>query len=178
MDLHLDDRLLHGRILHGWLPVLKPTRIVLVARGLADSPRALLYAASAAELGLPLVCCELADAQLPAPRPGDFWLTDAPPALESLPRVGIEIKGLVIIGLREAGGQPLAEDFTPAAESLAALLQLAEGGLIVRCQRFPNEPAIPVAVLARGAGSRGGARPWPPSSSASTIISPWAISIT
>ena len=156
MDLHLDDRLLHGRILHGWLPVLKPTRIVLVARGLAGSPRALLYAASAAELGLPLVCCEFAGEQLPAPQLGDFWLTDALPALEGLPRAGVEMKGLVIIGLREAGGQPLAEDFTPSAESLATLLQLAARGLIVSCQRFPNEPAIPVAVLARGAGLRGG----------------------
>jgi mannose/fructose/N-acetylgalactosamine-specific phosphotransferase system component IIB len=156
VDLYLDDRLLHGRILHGWLPVLRPARIVLVARGLAGGPQAAIYAEAAAETGLPLVCHE-PDGALPLPAPGDFWLTNTPQAARGLKASGATVERLVIIGLRDAGGLPLATDFTPTAGSLAALVQLGESGIRAVVQRFPGEPAIPVAALAERAGRPEGA---------------------
>jgi len=153
VDLHLDDRLLHGRILHGWLPVLKPARLVLVARGLVGSPQAALYAEAAAELGLPLICCE-PDGSPPPLAAADFWLTNSPQAARDLQAGGAAIRRLVIVGLRDAGGSPLAVDFTPDADSRAALLQLGESGIAVLVQRFPGEAAVPLAALAGGAGLR------------------------
>lgn len=148
MDLHLDDRLLHGRILHGWLPALRPARLVLVAAGLGADGRAAEFAAALAELALPLLCCDpQRAAPPPAPAAGDFWLTDAPAHCDWLRAQGLPVARLVIIGLRDQGGAALAPDFAPAAESRRRLLALAAAGLPCLLQRFPSEPTRAAADL-------------------------------
>lgn len=150
MDLHLDDRLLHGRILHGWAPTLRPQRFVLVARGLPARLEFASYAAAAAELDISLHGCDPWADPLPAPVAGDFWLTDAPAAAARLVACGCAPARLVVIGLRDPEAPALAPDFAPGPASRSALAALAAGGLPVFIQRFPSESATPLAALAAG----------------------------
>ncbi len=148
MDLYLDDRLLHGRILHGWAPVLRPQRFVLAARGLPGSQQATLYAAAATESGAAIHCCDPWGGEaLPAVAAGDFWLAQEPQAAAALLAAGLAVERLVIIGLREAAGRPLAADFAPSPASLDALAALGERGVGVLVQSFPGEAAAPIAQL-------------------------------
>jgi mannose/fructose/N-acetylgalactosamine-specific phosphotransferase system component IIB len=139
VDLYLDDRLLHGRILHGWAPVLRPRRLLLVARGVRGAQVEVLYAAAAAELGVELCCLEPGGAPPPASADGDFWLTDAPENVGWLVAAGLAPRRLVVIGLREAGGRDLAKDLTVGETALAVLRELAAAGLEIVQQRFPGE---------------------------------------
>jgi mannose/fructose/N-acetylgalactosamine-specific phosphotransferase system component IIB len=152
VDLHLDDRLLHGRILHGWMPVLNPARLLLVSPALADARGQALYADAAAELGAALRCLAPGGAPPPAPAPGDFWLTDAPDGARWLLDEGLRIQRLVIIGLREAGGRALAADLQAGESTLARLGQLARAGVQIVHQPFPGEPARALRDLLAGDG--------------------------
>ena len=147
MILHLDDRLLHGRILHGWGAALGVRRYVLISARLADAARRQLAEAAAAEAGCALACAAPGDVQLPAPlsAPGDFWLTDSPEAAEALLAEGTAFSELRLIGLREAQGRRFGEDVCVGERSLASLRRLAEAGVTVAVQRFPADtPRVPV----------------------------------
>jgi hypothetical protein len=156
VDLHLDDRLLHGRILHGWAPLLRPRRFVLAARELPGSQAAALFAAGAVESGAGVLCCDpWAGAPLPPALPGDFWLAASAPAAARLLAAGLAVERLVIIGLREAAGRPLAPDFAPSPASVDVLAAIAAGGIGVLIQRFPGEPGTPLAPLLAAAAPEG-----------------------
>lgn len=150
MDLYLDDRLLHGRILHGWVPALRPRRIVLLARGLPGRAEFASYAEAAAEVDTALHGCDPWAAPPPAPAAGDFWLTDAPAAAARLLAIGPLPARLLIIGLRDPESPVLAADFAPSGENRRALAALAAQGLAVLVQRFPGETATPLAALLGG----------------------------
>jgi mannose/fructose/N-acetylgalactosamine-specific phosphotransferase system component IIB len=145
--LHLDDRLLHGRILHGWGAALGVRRYVLISASLVDPARRRLAEAAAAEAGCALACAAPGDAQLPAPlsAPGDFWLTDSPETAEALLAGGTTFSELRLIGLRETGGRRVSEDVCVGERSLTGLRRLAEAGVAVAVQRFPADtPRVPV----------------------------------
>ncbi|MCB9514701.1 MAG: hypothetical protein R3C71_03915 [Candidatus Krumholzibacteriia bacterium] len=150
MDLHLDDRLLHGRILHGWAPVLRPARVLLVSPALADARGRALYAEAGAELDAALRFLAPGGEPPPAPAPGDFWLTDAPGGARWLLASGLAVARLVIIGLREAGGRALAEDLRAGAATLARLDDLAAAGVEILHQPFPGGPARTLRSLLAG----------------------------
>lgn len=150
MDLHLDDRLLHGRILHGWAPTLGPRRFVLVARGLPARPEFASYAAAVAELDATLHGCDPWADSPPAAAPEDFWLVEGPAAAARLLEAGLRPQRLVVIGLRDADAAALAPDFAPGPANRRALAALAAGGLPIVVQPFPAESATPLATLLAG----------------------------
>jgi len=157
VDLHLDDRLLHGRILHGWAAALRPRRFVLVSAGLPGSPREPIFAAAARELDASLLCLDPGGSLVPpAPAPGDFWLTDSAAGARWLVESGAPVERLVLVGLRDPAGHRLAEDLQVDAEPLAVLRALWCRGLLVVQQRFPGESARPLPALLPAAGDAKG----------------------
>ncbi len=139
VDLHLDDRLLHGRILHGWGRILKPRRYVLVSERLTDATLCDLYADTAAGSDTELCCFAPEQGAAPQPRENDFWLTDAPAAALWLLDAGPAYRRLTVIGLREATGPELPDGSRIGSESMARLWELAARGVTVRLQSFPGE---------------------------------------
>ncbi len=134
--LHLDDRLLHGKILHGWSAASSP-RIVLISESL-DDPE---LAASCAEAADPAacLCLEPGGEDLPEFRQGDFWLVDSLESAAGLLRRGA-FPALRIIGLRE-GGEELGPDFSPGAAARKLLDEMASEGLRIDIQSFPGARA-------------------------------------
>ncbi|MBN2169984.1 MAG: PTS sugar transporter subunit IIB [Candidatus Krumholzibacteriota bacterium] len=145
MDLHLDDRLLHGRILHGWGRRLGARRYVLVIPAAGDPARRAVYAAVAREAGAELVLAA-ADAA-PAPRAGDFWLADGPAAALALWRAGRRYRRLILIGLRRSAGRRLGPDITADEADLDALRALQAAGVGCERRRFPDEAGEPLPPL-------------------------------
>ena len=144
MDLHLDDRLLHGRILHGWGTRLAPSRYVLVSGRLADEAAWRPYRDAAAGAGADLLYLNDGEDAPPAPRTGEFWLTDSPAAALWLLANGPAPERLLLIGLRDAEGRALPGDFRVSQAHLADLLRLADAGVAVFLQRFPTEAPLPL----------------------------------
>ena len=142
MDLHLDDRLLHGRILHGWAPPLRVRRFVLVSARLGEADRRAQFR----EAALPrrLVFVLPGEAAWPAPEPeeGDFWLCDSLEGVDFLLASGPVPERLTLIGLRE-GGAPLAADIAPSKATARKLEALARAGLAIEIRPFPGAPGLP-----------------------------------
>jgi len=139
MRLHLDDRLLHGRILQGWGPRLGTRRYVLVSQRLPADELEARYGASAAQAGCEIRCCDPeAAAALGPPGEGEFWLTDNPVSAWALWQAGARIETLVLVGLRDAGGKRFAEDVVAGERSRGALATLADLGVVLQIQRFPD----------------------------------------
>ena len=143
MVLHLDDRLLHGRILHGWALPLGIRRFVLVSARQAAADRRAQFR----EAALPrrLVFVLPGDAAWPAPEPedGDFWLCDSLEGVEFLLASGPVPEGLILIGLRE-GGTPLAADIAPSKKTGRRLEALSRAGLAIEIRPFPGAPGLPL----------------------------------
>jgi mannose/fructose/N-acetylgalactosamine-specific phosphotransferase system component IIB len=139
VDLHLDDRLLHGRILHGWGRVLKPRRYVLVSERLADPELCGLHAEAAEANDAQLCCIVPGEGMPPSAREGDFWLTDAPAAALWLLDVDRPFERLIVIGLREATGPILPDGNRIGEESLARLGELSVRAVNVELRAFPAE---------------------------------------
>jgi len=139
VDLHLDDRLLHGRILHAWGERLGLRRYILISRCLADPARAALYRGVAAEAGCEILCLPLAEPwDLPAADEGDFWLTDEPSGALALLERGGRLERLLVLGLRDPDGEDLGDGMRAGPESLATLRSLAAGGVAVEIRPFPD----------------------------------------
>jgi len=135
MILHLDDRLLHGKILHGW-SAAQASRIVLLSRRLEDADLSARCREAAG--GIPCISLD-AEAKLPNPQPGDFWLTDNLELAGELLRSG-RAECLKIIGLRQ-GGEELGSDFSPEEQSRKMLDEWASQGLRIEIQSFPSSSA-------------------------------------
>jgi len=135
MILHVDDRLLHGRILHGW-NAASAARILLVSERLDDEVLRRAFRLSAEPARILFV--RPVAGPIPAERKGDFWLSDSLSCVEAMLEGKASISVLKIIGLRE-GGEALGPDLSPSAESRSALDRLAGGGLPVFLQPFPGD---------------------------------------
>ena len=116
MDIHLDDRLLHGRIIHGWCERIESRRCLLVSARMTDPATCGLYRAVAEDAGLSLLCVtpELAAAELEAE---DFVLTDRPACVASLLDAGLVFDELIITGLRDEAGEICGKDILLSAET-------------------------------------------------------------
>ncbi len=136
MILHLDDRLLHGKILHGW-SASSARRIGLISERMADPQQR----TSCAEAAAPAPCLYIEPKARPLPpwAEGDFCLTDSLQLAAVLLREGA-FAGLKIIGLRE-GGEDLGPDFSPGVASRKLLDEMALEGLRIEIQPFPGTRA-------------------------------------
>jgi hypothetical protein len=135
MILHLDDRLLHGKILHGWAAAEAP-RIVLISTRLQDFG---LSDRCQEAAGGSLCICLATSAKLPEPEPGDFWLTDNLDLAREL--LGArKAESLKIIGMRQQG-EELGPDFCPNSSSRKLLDEIASQGLRIEIQSFPSSRA-------------------------------------
>ena len=143
MVLHLDDRLLHGRILHGWAQPLGVRRFVLVSARLDDADRRAQFLEAALPRDLAFVLPGNAAWPAPEPEDGDFWLCDSPECAEFLLASGPAPVALILIGLRE-GGKPLAPDIAPSMATERSLEALVHAGLPVEIRPFPGEPGRPL----------------------------------
>lgn len=145
MDLHLDDRLLHGRILHSWAERLGPARWVLVSQSLAEPELASIYSAAAEATGaFCLVCSDVTSP--PPPMTDDFWLTDDLALVRRLMTSSLGFSRLIVIGLRESEADWRLGDFRLSEDSRRQLEELSQT-LPVELRPFPSAPSSGLADL-------------------------------
>jgi mannose/fructose/N-acetylgalactosamine-specific phosphotransferase system component IIB len=137
MILHVDDRLLHGKILHGW-SAFSARRILLISEDLDDEARVSAYKRVAHPVKLQ--CLLPGVDSLPPEMEGDFWLTDSLSIVKKLLEKKTQITSLVVIGLRQ-GGEELGPDFAPDSTVRNLLDSLTLKGLKIEIQAFPRAEA-------------------------------------
>ncbi|MCP4546129.1 MAG: PTS sugar transporter subunit IIB [bacterium] len=139
MNYHLDNRCLHGRILHGWGTRLRVKRYLIFSLDLSDPQIRELYRDGARSVG-----CEIeffassADYSSHVERTGDFWLVDSPAAALELNRVEPRFERLILIGLRDQSGEVISEDVRLSADNRALLEELAAHNVSIEIRRFPE----------------------------------------
>lgn len=141
MDLHLDDRLLHGRILHGWGERLGTRRYVLISERLADPVLRRSFQLAAEMAGASLRCLlpeDLGAGPVHLPR-DEFWLTDSAVTALRLREAGWSFERLVVIALRDDEGVRLADDLCVGDVSRRALGRLETAGVVVEHRAFPAD---------------------------------------
>jgi mannose/fructose/N-acetylgalactosamine-specific phosphotransferase system component IIB len=151
MHLHvrIDDRLLHGQVTYGWMPVLRPS-LVLIAddRAAADEWERETYLASEVE-GVSVEILDLAAAAARLSREGaaerTLLLVRGPIELLRLVRAGLRVPEAVVGGLHAGAGRvAFAEDLQVSKEEALAFSALGRSG--VRCYYQPL-PTSEVSAL-------------------------------
>lgn len=158
MDLYLDDRLLHGRILHGWGGALRPRRYVLVTSTALAPASGEAYRAGAAARGADFAAASLSGGGLPEPEAGDFWLLDSLDTALRLIGRGFGCERLIVTGLR--GGASAGDgDFALGAARRIQIARLQLDGVEVLLQAFPADE--PLRRFPARPGKENRDRPWP-----------------
>ena len=152
--LHLDDRFLHGKILHGWGGRLGIRRYLLITRAPLAADRLAGFREAAGEAGASLcVYCvgekpsAEAGAALGEQRADDFWLCESPAAALGLIWEGRKIARLLIVAVRDAEGLSLGEEYCFGRSTIAAMRALRQAGVGLEARPFPDADALDLEPL-------------------------------
>jgi mannose/fructose/N-acetylgalactosamine-specific phosphotransferase system component IIB len=144
--VRVDDRLIHGQVVEGWLPVIQAQRIVVVSdRAVEDElQKGLMRLAVPEEVALDVV-------SVPAAAPNLNGWAKAPervmvlvPGVAELVRLleaGALIREVNLGGIHDAPGRVMAAPhlwLTP--EERARIAALAAGGLAIETRALPADP--------------------------------------
>ena len=153
----IDDRLIHGQVVHGWGGPLRPTWIGIVSDPLrADPRRADLYLFAAPE-GARAAALSVSEALLPSTlatieAERSFLLFPGPEEPLRLKQGGFPLVEVNVGGLHHAEGKvevlPYIHVSSAEREALLALERL---GVRLRAQDLPTNPARNLAPLLGGA---------------------------
>ena len=153
----IDDRLIHGQVVHGWGGKLRPTWIGIVSDALSQEPaRAALYLFAAPEesraevLSIPEALRESIRQTILAER--SFLLF--PSALEPLrlKEGGFPLEEVNVGGLHHAPGKDAVLPYVYLdAGDRDSLLRLASLGVRLVAQDLPTNPAHPLEPLLKSA---------------------------
>ena len=152
----IDDRLIHGQVVHGWGGKLRPTWIGIVSDALSQEPaRAALYVFAAPEgsqaevISIPEALRESTRQKILAER--SFLLF--PSALEPLrlKEGGFPLEEVNVGGLHHAPGKAAVLPYVYLdATDRDYLLSLSRLGVRVVAQDLPTNPAHPLEALLQG----------------------------
>lgn len=146
----IDDRLIHGQVVEGWVNYLKATRIFVADDRVASNP----FQRSIMELSVPQglkvsigcveeICCQLSAAALEADR--IILLFSNPADVLRALEAGLDCRTLNIGGMHYVPGKHKLMDVLSVDDAdLAALKALAAKGIKVDIQTIPTQRPVPL----------------------------------
>lgn len=148
--VRIDNRLVHGQVVEGWLPHLKVRRLVVLDREAAQSPLA------RASMGLAVpqsVSFELApdDALLQKiaddPVPTLLLFRDVAGAYQAVQH-GLKLPRLNLGNIHfKSGRLPITASVFLDGQELQELEALSQAGVVVEAQALPGEPPVGIAEI-------------------------------
>ncbi|MBI5242053.1 MAG: PTS sugar transporter subunit IIB [Elusimicrobia bacterium] len=154
--VRIDDRLIHGQVVEGWLPVLGCSRIIVVSDAAAadEVQRQLMRLALPESVSLEIVpvagACEAVKAAAAAPEPV-LVLAPGPGEVLAMIDGGAEFKSVNVGGLHhQAGHVRLGRAIFLSDADQKALQAIAERGVLLEGRAVPSEQGEDVMALLRG----------------------------
>ena len=150
--VRIDDRLIHGQVVEGWLPVLKAARVVVVSDDAASDPvqRALMELSLPAEVALDVLDSIKAPAVLKAAAGSServLLLAPGPQEVLALHEAGVPFDSVNVGGLHFAAGTvQLGKAIFLDQGDMLCLEALAARGVRVEGRAVPSE--APMDVMA------------------------------
>ena len=154
--VRIDDRLVHGQVVEGWIPFLKAERVLVVSAAAAadETQAALMKMALPEEIGFQVLTVEQA-AQQEAfkEKGGPRTLVLAPGPLEVLGLLehGIKFSRINIGGLHYSAGKvQLGRAIFLSGEDLQALKRISRCGVQLEGRALPGEKEVDLLSLLDG----------------------------
>ena len=155
--LRVDDRLVHGQVVEGWLPSLKADLIIVASDAAAADPvqAALMKMAMPPAVGLVVVAVADAAKTLAAPQMASrraLVLVPGPGEALALLKLGVAVDRVNVGGLHFTVGKvQLGRALFLDEKDKAALREIAARGVKLEGQPLPSDPEEDLAVMLRSA---------------------------
>lgn len=153
--VRIDDRLVHGQVVEGWIPHLKAEQVVVVSDAAASdgTHQALMRMAMPEGIGLRVLAVSAAVAEaagLEGARERTLILAPSPREVLALVEGGLRVKAVNVGGLHYVAGRvQLGKVIYLGEEDRRALLALAERGIALEGRAVPSDMRMDVAGLLR-----------------------------
>jgi len=153
--LRIDDRLIHGQVVEGWVPHLRASRILVVSDEAARDPVQKALMRLAVPEGMALEIEELSAACARAGELGRgeangpvLVLTPSPKEALRLLEAGLEVRRVNVGGLHHSVGKvQLGRALFLAEEDREALKAIAARGVELDARAVPSERGLPIAQM-------------------------------
>ena len=151
--LRVDDRLIHGQVVEGWLPFLKADLVVVVSDAAAVDPvqTALMKMALPAAVGLVVTSIEDAPKLLMGPQAAArkiLVLVPGPEEALALLKAGVVVDRVNVGGLHFTIGKvQLGRAVFLDEKDKAALLAIAKHGVRLEGRPLPSDPEEDLATM-------------------------------
>lgn len=160
--IRIDDRLIHGQVVEGWVPALGIERILVVSDDAASDPtQAALWNLCAPE-GVELIIESLENAadcvrRYAADAAKTLVLASGPKEVLALLEAGVNLESVNVGGLHYAAGTvQLGKAIYLGAEDLDAFKRIAERGVRVEGRAVPDEAPIDLLSVIQDRGAAAG----------------------
>lgn len=154
--LRVDDRLIHGQVVEGWLPQLKADFVVVVSDAAAADPvqMALMKMALPREVGLSVLKVADAPAALAAPQAAArriLVLVPGPSEALALLERGVAVDRVNVGGLHFTVGKvQLGRALFLSEQDKAALRAIAARGVTLEGRPLPSDPEENLTTMLGG----------------------------
>jgi PTS system mannose-specific IIB component len=151
--LRIDDRLVHGQVVEGWLPHLRARRILVVSDAAAadETQRLLMRISLPDHLELDVLSVDAAVERLAEITKKDgrlLILTPSPHEALALVKAGLKVPSVNVGGMHHAVGRMMVgRAIFLAEEDRKALKELAAAGVQLDARAVPAEKGIPLAQM-------------------------------
>lgn len=156
--VRIDDRLVHGQVVEGWLPWLKATRVMVVSDAAAGDPTQCALMRLALPEGVALEILPVREAatavrRAAAGRESVLVLAPGPAEVLALMEDGLRLEAVNVGGLHYAAGRvQLGKAIFLSAEDVAALEAISRRGVRLEGRAVPAEPPADVIGLLKARG--------------------------
>ncbi|HXS99495.1 MAG TPA: PTS sugar transporter subunit IIB [Elusimicrobiota bacterium] len=155
--LRVDDRLVHGQVIEGWLPSLKADLIIVVSDAAASDPvqAALMKMAMPPSVGLLVIGVSAAAETLASPQLASrraLVLVPGPAEALALLKKGVAVDRVNVGGLHFTVGKvQLGRALFLDEKDKAALREISARGVRLEGQPLPSDPEEDLALMLRSA---------------------------
>ncbi|MFA5139564.1 MAG: PTS sugar transporter subunit IIB [Elusimicrobiota bacterium] len=153
--LRIDDRLIHGQVVEGWMPALKARRVVVISDEAAGDPTQTALMRMCMPETVALEICSLADAPAALSRAAAapenvLALVPGPAEVLSLLRAGVRVESVNVGGLHYAAGRmQLGKAMFLSEADIRALRDIAGAGVRLEGRAVPSDTPEDVSALIR-----------------------------
>jgi mannose/fructose/N-acetylgalactosamine-specific phosphotransferase system component IIB len=152
--VRIDDRLIHGQVVEGWLPHLRAEHVVVLVNHKDEVAEALMRMAMPPTVSLdivPLAGAAAALAGAPVKAKRTLVLVPGPAEALSLLEGGLAVKAVNVGGLHYTAGKvQLGRALFLDASDRKALAGIAARGVSLEGRALPGDPAEDVAAALEG----------------------------
>lgn len=153
--VRIDDRLIHGQVVEGWIPYLKADRVAVVSNAAAEdeTQQALMHLALPEDVALSVLDCARAPALVAAAQTGPgrtLVLAPGPREVLALLEGGVSLGSVNVGGMHYSAGRiRLGRVIMLDEEDRRALIAIAERGVRLEGRAVPSDAKTDVAALLR-----------------------------